>query len=149
MLSFFDIEGNVAPEDCFLSRQIIDYPAQSADDFFSGLKQRVRERSEYASALYVSALDCKVQPTSVAPIFRSMVHLSDNAELMEIFTSLRCPRAFAHGEQNRHLSYLGDLPDRGVEVIEIPDSAHFPMYSNPPALWRALADFVSRHEAHA
>ena len=28
---FIDIEGNVAPEDCFLSRQIIDHPAPDAD----------------------------------------------------------------------------------------------------------------------
>ena len=26
VLSFVDIEGNIAPEDCFLSRQAIDYP---------------------------------------------------------------------------------------------------------------------------
>ncbi|WP_419911116.1 alpha/beta fold hydrolase [Hoeflea sp.] len=147
VLSFFDIEGNVAPEDCFLSRQIIDYPAETADDFLAGFKERVGQRSEFSSALYVTALDCKVQPTSVAPIFRSMVDLSDNTNLMEIMAKLRCPRAFVYGAQNRHLSYLERLPDIGVEVIEIAESGHFPMYSNPPALWRAMAGFISRHEA--
>lgn len=148
VLSFFDIEGNVAPEDCFLSRQIIDYPAHTADGFFAGFKERVRQRSEFSSALYVTALDCKVRPTTVAPIFRSMVDLSDNTDLMGIMAGLKCPRAFVHGAQNRHLSYLNRLPDIGVEVIEIPDSGHFPMYSNPPALWAAMAEFVSRHEAN-
>ena len=149
VLSFFDIEGNVAPEDCFLSRQIIDYPAETADDFFVGFKERVRQRSEFSSALYVTALDCKIRPTSVAPIFRSMVDLSDNTNLMEIMADLNCPRAFIHGAQNRHLSYLNRLQDIGVEVIEIPDSGHFPMYSNPPALWTAMAGFLARHEAQA
>lgn len=65
---------------------------------------------------------------------------------MEMFNGLPCPRAFIYGEQNRHLSYLGDLPAKGVEVIEIPHSGHFPMYSNPPALWTAMADFLERHD---
>ena len=149
VLSFFDIEGNVAPEDCFLSRQIIEYPAETADGFFEGFKERVRARPEFSSALYVAALDCKVRPTTVAPVFRSMVDLSDNTNLMDIMANLQCPRAFVHGSQNRHLSYLGQLPDIGVDVVEIPDSGHFPMYSNPPALWAALADFLSRQESSA
>ena len=146
VLSFFDIEGNVAPEDCFLSRQIINHPADTPEDFFAGFKDRLRERTEFSSALYVSALDCKVRPSSVAPIFRSMVDLSDNTGLMTILAGLPCPRAFVHGVQNRHLSYLSHLGEIGVEVIEIPDAGHFPMYSNPPALWSALAAFLSRHE---
>ncbi|MEM0947184.1 MAG: alpha/beta hydrolase [Pseudomonadota bacterium] len=147
VLSFFDIEGNVAPEDCFLSRQIVDFPAASPDDFLSGFKDRLRGRPEYASALYVAALDSKVRPASVAPIFRSMVDMSDNAPLMDIMAGLGCPRAFVYGAQNRHLSYLGRLPDIGVEVIEIPHSGHFPMYSNPPALWTELSAFIERSEA--
>jgi len=78
-----------------------------------------------------------------------MVDLSDNTDLMGIMAGLNCPRALVYGVQNRHLSYLGGLPDIGVEVIEIAESGHFPMYSNPPALWAALADFLSRHEAPA
>ena len=147
VLSFFDIEGNLAPEDCFLSRQIVDHPSDTPEGFLDGFKERVRARAEYSSALYAAALDAKVQPASIAPVFKSMVDLSDNTDLMAIMASRPCPRAFVHGVQNRHLSYLGDLPSIGVEVIEIPHSAHFPMYSNPPALWAAMADFIARHEA--
>jgi pimeloyl-ACP methyl ester carboxylesterase len=78
-----------------------------------------------------------------------MVDLSDNAPLMAMFSGLSCPRAFVYGEQNRHLSYLGDLPGLGVEVVEIPFSGHFPMYANPPALWAAMADFIARAEARS
>ncbi|MEM8631636.1 MAG: alpha/beta fold hydrolase, partial [Pseudomonadota bacterium] len=68
VLSFFDIEGNLAPEDCFLSRQIIDHPANSPEDFLKGFKDRVGQRAEYSSALYVAALESKVQAGVVAPI---------------------------------------------------------------------------------
>lgn len=146
VLSFMDIEGNIAPEDCFLSRQIIEHPAQSPAGFAEGFIERVRHRAEYGSALYAAALRAKVRDTTFEPVFSSMVALSDNAPLMKMFTELPCPRAFIYGEQNRHLSYLSNLPAKGVEVIEIPHSGHFPMYSNPPALWAAMADFLERHD---
>lgn len=147
VLSFFDIEGNVAPEDCFLSRQIIEYPADTPQAFFVGFKERVRKRSEFSSALYVAALDHKVRPTSVEPIFRSMVDISDEAPLLDILAGLTCPKAFVYGVQNAHLSYLPHLRSIGVDVIEIPHSGHFPMYSNPPALWDACARFITTAES--
>lgn len=144
--SFINVEGNIAPEDCFLSRQIIDHPAETPGTFAKGFVDRVRQLTQYGSMLYAASLPLKVRDTSFKPIFTSMVALSDEAALMEMFTNLTCPRCFIYGEQNSHLSYLGDLPSRGVEVIEVPHSGHFPMYSNPPALWGAMADFLERHD---
>ncbi len=149
VLSFTDIEGNLAPEDCFLSRQIIEHPAETPDGFMAGFVERVRARPEFSSALYASALPRKVRPTSFRPIFTSMVTLSDNEPLMDIMARLPMPRVFIHGEQNRHLSYLDRLPALGVDVVEIPYSGHFPMYSNPPALWAEMARFLARQEAGA
>ena len=146
VLSFFDIEGNIAPEDCFLSRQIVQHATDTPDVFARGFIDRVRQRPEYGSALYAATLPMKVQDTSYEPIFTCMVALSDTAPLMEMFTGLACPSAFIYGEQNRHLSYLGDLPNQGIEVIEIPCSGHFPMYSNPAVLWSKMADFLRRHD---
>ncbi|MEO1248725.1 MAG: alpha/beta hydrolase [Pseudomonadota bacterium] len=147
VLSFFDIEGNVAPEDCFLSRQIIDHPADTPEAFLESFGARVGARPEYSSALYAAALPIKVSPTTAGPIFRSMVELSDSMPLMDMMTGLTCPRAFVYGEQNRHLSYLAQLKDAGVDITEIPHSGHFPMYSNAPALWAAMADFLTKAEA--
>jgi hypothetical protein len=42
------------------------------------------------------------------------------------------------------LSYLGALPAGGVEVAEIPQSGHFPMYSNPLAMRERIAQFHTR-----
>jgi pimeloyl-ACP methyl ester carboxylesterase len=50
VLSFVDIEGNVAPEDCFLSRQIVDYPSDSAERFFDDFIERTRHAPAFASA---------------------------------------------------------------------------------------------------
>ncbi len=149
VLSFFNIEGNIAPEDCFLSRQIVDFPAETPEAFLRDFLARVKDRPEFCVPLYARALPLKVQTTTVAPIFRSMVAISDTQPLMQIYADLPFPKAFVYGAQNRQLSYLGQLPDLGVAVIEIAHSAHFPMYSNPPALWSALAGFIDRAEAAA
>ncbi|KWN65984.1 alpha/beta fold hydrolase [Burkholderia stagnalis] len=141
VLSFVDIEGNIAPEDCFLSRQIVDYPRDSAERFFDDFIDRTRRAPAYASALYSASLRHKVRAEAVGGIFRSMVDLSDNGDLMHKFLGLPFPRMFMYGEQNASLSYLSAIEEQGVVLSEIPDCVHFPMYSNPVLMWKAIATF--------
>lgn len=145
--SFIDIEGNVAPEDCFLSRQIIEFRNASPEGFLEEFIDRVSRRPEFSSRLYATSIPLKVRASSVEPVFRSMVEISDEEPLMDMIGGLPCPRVFIHGEQNRQLSYLGHLPTIGVQVVEIPHAGHFPMYSNPVALWSAMARFLERADA--
>jgi pimeloyl-ACP methyl ester carboxylesterase len=143
VLSFTDIEGNIAPEDCFLSRQVDQHPEADAERFFEDFIRRTREAPAYASALYATSLPLKVRSQAVRGIFRSMVDLSDHGHLMDRFLGLRCPKVFMYGEQNRHLSYLGFIQSRGVRLAEIPRCGHFPMYSNPVAMWAEIRRLVA------
>lgn len=145
VISFIDIEGNIAPEDCFLSRQIDDYPANDPQVFFDAFIERTRHSSDPASALYAASLPYKVRAEAVRGIFSSMVELSDHGDLMSKFLGLPCPRMFMYGEQNSHLSYLADIQAQGVELASIPACGHFPMYSNPIEMWRRIAGFHARH----
>ncbi len=142
VLSFTDIEGNIAPEDCFLSRQIVSHPNADAEKFFEAFIARTSEAPAYASALYSASLRHKVRAAAVPGIFNSMVELSDNGNLMERFLRLPFPRMFMFGEQNRYLSYLDHIEANGVRLSEIPVCGHFPMYSNPAIMWAEIADFV-------
>ncbi|MDP9651260.1 alpha/beta fold hydrolase [Paraburkholderia caledonica] len=144
VISFVDIEGNIAPEDCFLSRQIVDYPRDGAQRFFQDFIERTRLAPAHASALYAASLWHKVRAEAVGGIFRSMVDLSDNGDLMTKFLGLPFPRMFMYGEQNASLSYLDHIREGGVELAEIPHCGHFPMYSNPVLMWRAIASFHQR-----
>ena len=63
---------------------------------------------------------------------------------MTTFLCLPFPRMFMYGEQNSSLSYLTKLSANGTELAEIPHSAHWPMYSNPAAMWERIAEFHSR-----
>lgn len=143
VLSFTNIEGNIAPEDCFLSRQIDLYPASDAERFFEDFIRRTSEAPAFSSALYATSLRHKVRAEAVRGIFRSMVDLSDTGNLMERFLNLPCPKQFMYGEQNRHLSYLSHIQQRGVHLAEIPRCGHFPMYANAPAMWQAIARIVT------
>lgn len=145
VLSFTDIEGNIAPEDCFLSRQIVSDPEADAERFFDAFIERTRHAPAYASALYAASLRHKVRAGAVRGIFESMVDLSDNGGLMDRFLGLPCPRLFMYGEQNASLSYLRRIQAHGVALAEIPACGHFPMYSNPVLMWERIARF----QAHA
>src|ERR671910_431006 len=143
VLTFTDIEGNVAPEDCFLSRQIFTHGTDDATAFLAAFAARSLQAAEYSSALYGARVLTTVDPHVVRPVFESMVDLSDTGDLLTKLTELPMPRMFMHGQQNAHLSYLPELRRQGVEVTEIEHSGHWPMYSNPPAMWTALHAFLT------
>lgn len=143
VLSFTNIEGNIAPEDCFLSRQIVDYPHADAEAFFDAFIERTRHAPAYASALYAASLRHKVRAGAVRGIFSSMVELSDHGRLMEKFLALPCRKMFMYGAQNAGLSYLAHIERHGVRLSEVPHCGHFPMYSNPLFMWQELAAFIT------
>lgn len=142
VLSFVDIKGNLAPEDCFLSRQIFLFPSEDPEAFLSAFISRICSLKSYANPLYASTLRARVRAGAVRPIFESMVKLSDEEDLLGWFLDLGFPRMFMYGEENRGLSYLGQLEKGGVELAQIPESGHFPMYSNPVEMYRRIWTFL-------
>ncbi|MFI0446323.1 alpha/beta fold hydrolase [Actinomadura sp. 6N118] len=147
--SFTNIEGNLAPEDCFLSRQILTHSHDNPDEFLARFAERVGNSRFYGGALYASSLPHKIRAAAVRVIFESMVDLSDHGKLLDRFLQLPTPKMFMYGKQNNALSYLRALAEGSVELAEIEHCAHFPMYSNPPQMWTRIADLVSRADAHS
>ncbi|WP_433323189.1 alpha/beta fold hydrolase [Spirillospora sp. CA-294931] len=141
--SFTNIEGNLAPEDCFLSRQIITHSHDDPDEFLARFTERVGGSRFYGGALYASNLPHKVRAGTVKSIFESIVDLSDHGKLLDRFLALPAPKMFMYGEQNNTLSYLPALAEGGIELAEIKHCAHFPMYSNPPQMWAHITDMVT------
>jgi pimeloyl-ACP methyl ester carboxylesterase len=147
IVSFINIEGNLAPEDCFLSRQIISHATDDPNSFLAEFTERAWNSSSFASIFYASSLLHKVRADAVRPIFESMVQLSDHGQLLERFLALPLPKMIMYGEQNNTLSYLPRLAQNGVELAEISHSGHFPMYSNPVEMWSRICDFIIRAAA--
>lgn len=146
VLSFVDIEGNLAPEDCFLSRQVVHHSGADAEKFLDAFAVRVGRAPTSSSALFAAGVRHKVRAGAVRGIFESMVELSDHGDLMDRFLSLPFPRMFLYGQENASLSYLQHLETNGVQLAEIPSSGHWPMYANPVAMWERIAGFIDRAE---
>lgn len=142
VLSFVNIKGVLAPEDCVLSRESLHH--RDPGEYLFQLAERTRESSCYGGGLYAANLPNKVRRGAVAGYFRSMVELADHGGLLQKFLALPCPRMYLYGEQCAGLSYLPLLDANGVELAEIPHSGQLPMYSNPVATWRQIAEFHAR-----
>ncbi|KGO74710.1 hypothetical protein PITC_083190 [Penicillium italicum] len=52
ILSFVNTKGNLASEDCFLSRQIFMFPADGDDALMDAISERTRTSGSFASAMY-------------------------------------------------------------------------------------------------
>ncbi|SDO34064.1 alpha/beta fold hydrolase [Lentzea jiangxiensis] len=142
VLSFVNIKGILAPEDCVLSREALTH--RDPGEHLFQLAESCRDSPCYGGGLFAANLPNKVRRGAVATLFRSMVELADHGDLLPKFLSLPCPRLFVYGEQCAGLSYLPLLDANGVELAEIPHSGHLPMYSNPVATWRQIAEFHAR-----
>jgi pimeloyl-ACP methyl ester carboxylesterase len=144
VLSFVNVQGNLTPQDCFLSRPAI---SGHRPDFFAAFTDDVHRVPHYAGALHAVGLPHKVRRGAALGLLESMVELSDHGELLAKFLSLPCARMFLYGEEHAALPYLPQLDANGVELAEVPHCGHFPMYSNPVAMWRHIAEFHQRVES--
>ncbi|KAE8384901.1 hypothetical protein ETB97_010826 [Aspergillus alliaceus] len=144
VLSFANIKGNLAPEDCFLSRQVFLFPADDAEVFFHEFTERARRAPAFSNAVYASNLRRKVSPHVTYGILSTMVEITDGNDLLALFLGLPFPKMFMYGVQNATLSYLPRLKEEGVELAEISYSGHFPMYSNPPEMFRRIKEFLEK-----
>lgn len=144
VLSFINIKGNLAPEDCFLSRQIFTWADEDPEAFLTTFIERNYHSPLFSAALYASNVRSKVRAAAVRGIFESMVHLSDEGDLLARFLALPFPRMYMYGEQYSTLSYISTLQKGGVQLCEIPHCGHFPMYSNPLAMWTYISSFLAQ-----
>lgn len=147
VLSFTNIEGNLAPEDCFFSRQVGTYRGSDPHHFLQWFIDNIRFSDEYSFSLYASSLKCKVRAEAAPSLLRSIVKQSHTDDLLGRFINLACSKMFMYGDANRSLSYIDLLRSRHIQMAEIPYCGHFPMYANPPAMWSAIFSFIQRTEA--
>lgn len=130
--AFINVEGNLKDEDCFFSRQV------AAVDFDTFLNVTFRNfRLKLLISKNPGFKKCaetlgKFQPQEAMYDYSpSMVRYSDSGTLIERFTSLKIPKFFIHGSENRGLSYIPEIIQKGLMVTEISNSNHFPQYDNP------------------
>ena len=144
--SFTNIEGNLMPEDCFITRRVVQH--SFADLVRSSFLEKLR--AEYAQSPYVGVriysdrFRKQVSERAAFDYSTSIVRYSDQSDLFSWFVNLSSPRLFVHGSANRSLSYIPRLRAENVPVLEIPNSHHWVLYDNPHFFYRAFAQFLHK-----
>lgn len=133
---FVNVEGNLGPGDCFVSRRVVSEPLAAVAASLG--RSRLAGMARYARVLAkVADVD------TLRSVSRSLVEHSTTSPLLEWFTAVDVPRRFITGTSGGDLPYLEELRRAGVPVLAFTRSGHFPMYSRPTAYYRAIEDFVA------
>jgi len=143
---FINIEGNLAPEDCMYSRQVVNGTFDElVTSTYDHMCRRLMSSSFRGDRLIARNMRMNVDRRAFYTYSFETVTESDSRQLLDEFIGLPCPRLFLYGDHNRTLSYLPRLRDSDVEVREIPRSAHFLFYDNPMMTYAAIGEFVDKH----
>jgi pimeloyl-ACP methyl ester carboxylesterase len=141
--AFINVEGNLAGEDCFISRKMMKYDfSKFKKAAFPKFKQKMKKSDNTGFKKYAEILEKYTSPRAFYDYCPSLVRYSDEGELVQKFLKLEVPKLFIYGSENHTLSYLPQLRNEGCEVTEIPGSDHCPNYDNPTGFYQVIADFV-------
>jgi pimeloyl-ACP methyl ester carboxylesterase len=140
---FVNVEGNLAPEDCMFSRNVIahSYP-HFEKTVFPQIKKAVSARRGRGFAQHLQALT-KANPRAYYDYAFQTVEYSDHGNLLQRFLSLPIPTCFLYGSENRHLSYLQQIRESDCTIIEIANANHFLFYDSPNHYAAVLASFAN------
>jgi len=138
-----NIEGNLCPEDCFLTREVarLSFSDFLAIEHLRQLKVSFANAPHQGTRIWAGELD-QGKARAFYDYAVSIVNWSDNSDLLSMFESLPIPKLFVYGSANNHLSYLTRLRRGGASVVEVPQSGHWPHVDNAPYFYRILADFL-------
>lgn len=140
---FVNVEGNLAPEDCMFSRNVISHSYRNFEKaILPQIKKAVSARRGRGFAQHLNVL-AKANPRAYYDYSFQTVEYSDHGNLLQRFLSLPVPTCFLYGSENRHLSYLQRIRESDCRVIEIPNANHFLFYDAPNHYAAALASFAN------
>ena len=143
--SFVNIEGNIAPEDCFLSRQVISHahgdPASSSHCSPTG------SASPATTPAASTPRPCptKSGPPPLSPSSSPWSPCPTTATSSNASSPYPRRSSSCTATRTTRCPTCNSLDRNGVELAEISHSAHFPMYSNPPEMWRRITQFIKAH----
>jgi len=142
---FINMEGNVASEDCFFSREITRHSfAEFKETVFPNFKQELSRSDDKGIPKYGETLERYSSPKAFLDYCPSLVNYSDNGNLIQGFTGLKIPKIFIYGSAKKSLSYIPQFKSKGCEVVEIANSNHFPFCDNPQDHYTGISRFLKR-----
>jgi len=142
IVGFVNVEGNLAPEDCMFSRNVIPHSyVHFKQTIFPQIKEAVLGRRGRGFEQHLRVL-AKANPRAYYDYAFQTVEYSDKGNLLQRFMMLPIPKAFLYGSENRHLTYLQRLRETDCTVIEVPNANHFLFYDAPRHYAATLASLA-------
>ncbi len=140
---FINVEGNMAPADCFFSRMVISHGlADFTNGVFDGFRQTLAGSENKGFRQFAKTLE-SASPKALFDYSSPLVDYSDNVGLIQWFAELEAPKLYMYGSENSQLPYIPRLKDSGCKVLEIANSNHLPGYDNPQDYYQAISHFVN------
>lgn len=144
IISFSNVEGNLAASDCFFSRKIAQKKRKSfVDKIFSRYLHKIKTNPNIGLQAHAKIMEKFTNPFAMYDVCKSLVDYSDNGDLLKRFENLPMPIQFIYGSENKHLPYLAKLKASKCAVNAIGSSNHFPCYDNPAEFYKALQQFIN------
>lgn len=139
--SFNNIEGNLFPSDCMISRKISKSSyKENHNDFFH--KRDVLLDKKMNSMLLWAGWIKKSSPLAMKRSSADLVSTTDSLILLKKFKAIDCPRCYIYGEKNRDTIPLEMIKE--IPLIPISKSGHFPMIDNPQEFYSKLFSQMKR-----
>ena len=142
---FINVEGNLAPEDCIISREIARYSFEEFREVgFRNFKRTLSRLKNKGFQRYLETLERYSSPKAFFDYCPSLVEYSDNGNVLQRFFELEIPKIFVYGSENTSRSYIPQLNNMGCEAVGISSSNHFPFYDNPQGFYEVISNFLHR-----
>ncbi|HBU07205.1 MAG TPA: hypothetical protein DEB09_03935 [Candidatus Magasanikbacteria bacterium] len=130
------VEGNMDLGDCWLTKKIA---GNSYEKFIQEILPEYLKSLEGGPIEVYGAHLRRANPRSCYDYAGSVLKYSEKG--LETFLGLKVPKLFIYCKENSSLSYLPILK-KEINVVEIQDSNHWPIYDNPDAFFKALSEFL-------
>lgn len=141
---FINVEGNVAPEDCIFTREIVKYDRKGfIEKRLPRLKEKVKKENKPGTDQFLKDMN-RCNPWAYYDFSPSIAAYSDNGDLLNEFLDINLPKQFIFGQEDAGLSYLPKLRSSNVRVDEIPCGTHFMYADNPDHFYSVIVEFVSQ-----
>ncbi len=145
IIGFIDVEGNLAPEDCFFSRYVTETAANKSEkNLFDDFEDKMLNFSKAGFLTYSQTFRNNISYNSFLDYCKSIVECSDNRNLMKLFLGLNKPKVLIYGSENSQLSYIPELQENEL-CKEISNSSHFFIQTNPVEFFSTLNNFLIKY----
>jgi pimeloyl-ACP methyl ester carboxylesterase len=146
--AFFNLEGNLSPEDCVFSSKITALPQKVFEErgfqqFKRTLEETLQKHPSIGLRKYLENIS-KASPRALYLSALSLWKESYEGNLHERFLNLPLKKWYVFGEKSIIPSARTFLDKNNIPYFIVPESAHFMMDDQPDLFYRMLLEGLGK-----